>query len=202
MDPKAITKAKARFRIAKEQLASCEKAENHQRFSGAWYLFLIAAKNVYTTLEQGSKISAQSRQWFGAKKKERKDDPLLQYLFQARDDDEHGLDEVTALSPGYLGIGKSAPGFSSSLSISNLTIDGNGQVSVGSITSHDGLPVLIEQRGPHSTLVPVTGRGGVVYQPPKMHLGEPIPEPLPVPIGNLGLAYLERLLADAESRAA
>lgn len=201
MDPKAVRKAKSRFRIAKEQLASCERAESHERFSDAWYLFLIAAKNVYTTLEQGSKASPQSRQWFGAKKQERKDDPLLQYLFQARDDDEHGLDEVTELSPGFLGIGKAAQGFSNNITISSLSFE-NGKLNIGPITSNDGLPVLIEQRGPHTVLAPVTARGNIVYQPPTTHLGVQIPEPLPVPVGNLGLAYLEALIADAEARAA
>lgn len=118
MNLNAITKAESRLRLATQQLESCSNAANHNDFADAWYLFLVAAKNVLTTLEQGAKSSAQSRQWFGAKKQERKDDPLLQYLFQARNDEEHGLADVTKLKAGYFAIGGFDPSGESSSAVS------------------------------------------------------------------------------------
>ena len=201
MDPKAVTKARARLRIARQQLEAAEKSASYHAFTDAWYLFLVAAKNVYTTLEQGAKASAQSRQWFGGKKNDRKSDELLQYLFQARDDDEHGLADVTMLNPGFLGIGKAAEGFSHSMSIS-MSTDEHGTPTIHKLESHDGLPILIEQKGPHAVLLPVTGRSSIRYDVPTQHLGKPLPDDLPLTVGKLGLAYLEALVAEAEARAA
>jgi hypothetical protein len=117
MDSKAITKARSRLRVSEKALNELAECNDYQTFSDTWYTFLVAWKNIYTALEQGSKASAQSRQWFGAKKQARKGDKLLQYLFEARNDDEHGLNDSTALDPGGLAIGVSKPGYSRSMHI-------------------------------------------------------------------------------------
>jgi hypothetical protein len=200
MDAKAVAKARQRLKLATEKLREAEIATTHEAFAGAWYFFLIAAKNVYTSLEQGAKTSAQSRQWFGAKKNERKTDPLLQYLFQARDDDEHGLGDVTKLEPGSLAIGKARPGFSSNMSIS-LSTDGSGRPTIHRLESHDGLPILIEEIRAHFRLLPVTGRGDVTYDPPTHHLGAPLLDNQPIIVGNLAIEYLTRLIEEATTRA-
>jgi hypothetical protein len=201
MDYKAISKSRARLKLAQQQIDQAGKASSHDEFAGSWYLFLIAAKNVYTSLEQGAKVSAQSRQWFGAKKNERKTDPLLQYLFQARDDDEHGLGDVTKFQPGSLAIGKASPGFSSNMSIS-MSTDALGRPTIHELRSHDGLPILIEETRPHSILLPVTGRGNVTFHPPKEHLGQKLTDSLPLTVGRLGLSYLATLIDEAEGRVA
>lgn len=201
MDPRAVIKAKARLNIARQQLESARVSNTYSEFSDCWYLFLVAAKNVYTTLEQGAKANAQSRQWFGGKKDDRKCDPLLQYLFQARDDDEHGLADVTKLEPGHLAIGKAAPGYSRSMTIS-MSADERGVPTIHELQSNDGLPVLIENIPSRAVLLPVTGRGHIIYPVPDSHLGSAISDQSPVHIGELGLAYLTALVADAELRAA
>jgi hypothetical protein len=197
MDPKAIYKAKSRLRIAEKSLAELETAKSHQEFEDVWYSFLVAARNVYSALELGAKSTAQARQWFGGKKEERKRDSLLQYVFQARHDDEHGLEPVTELAPGSIAVGKNAPGFSTSMTIRNLEIV-NGHMTIGEIISHDGKPVLIEQTPPHTKLATVTGRGGIKFPPPSEHLGKPLESNLPIPVGRLCLAYLQALVSEAE----
>jgi hypothetical protein len=196
MNPKAVEKARERLRLASDKLEEAAAAPNYAAFCGAWYFFLTAAKNVYTTLEQGAKDSPQSRQWFGAKKNERKSDPLLQYLFQARDDNEHGLSDVTKLEPASMAIGRIKPGYSNAMTL-NVTTDDRGKPTIHKAVSHDGLPILVESKSSHAALVPVTGRGNITYNPPKSHLGSPLPDDLPVTVGRLGLAYLELLVADA-----
>lgn len=199
MDPRAIAKAHQRLRLATKQLAAAEAAHSYDDFSDAWYLFLIAAKNVYTCLEQGAKVSPQSRQWFGAKKNERKNDPLLQYLFQARDDDEHGLGDVTKLNPASVAVGKRAPGYSSHIALS-ISTDSAGSATIHELQSLDGLPVLIEPTQAHAVLLPVTARANVTYPPPEKHLGVRLSDGLPLTVGKLGIAYLEALVAEADAR--
>lgn len=201
MDRRAVAKARTRLDQARDKLREAEAAQDYGTFSAAWYFFLIAAKNVYTCLEQGSKVTPQSRQWFGAKKNERRNDPLLQYLFQTRDDDEHGLGDVTELQGERFAIGKADPGFSKEVSI-HMTTDEHGRPTFHRLEGRDGLPVLVEHTPAHAILLPVTGRGGVVYNPPKRHMGNALPDSLPLTVGNTGLSYLAQLVSEAHARAA
>src|SRR3546814_16981731 len=77
MNPKALHKAQLRLRVASKTAADLKDCKTYGEFSDAWYIFMHAAKGIYTMLEQGSKPTPQGRQWFGGKNKERKDDPLL-----------------------------------------------------------------------------------------------------------------------------
>ena len=53
----------------------------------------------------------------------KKSDPLLQYLFQARDDDEHGIDPITTRDPGGFVVGARKPGFSGSMIINHIEVN-------------------------------------------------------------------------------
>ncbi len=75
MNRSAVEKAKARLRVARKALAELKESRTFSDFSDAWYVLLTSSKNVYTVLEQGAKTSAQSKQWFGAKKQARKTRP-------------------------------------------------------------------------------------------------------------------------------
>ena len=195
MDPVALKKARSRLRVARkavEDLATCKDYDN---FTDVWYIFLTASKNVYTVLEQGAKGSPQSRQWFGTKKQERRGDALLQYIYQARNDDEHGLLPVAKSVSGSLQIGVSKPGYSTSTVINSTP---NGGFHVASI---DGRPVLVEQTFPHIRLMQVRDRGGKLYDPPEKHMGSKIPSNMPLPVAELTTAYLEAMIGEAEALA-
>jgi hypothetical protein len=197
MDPRAISKAHSRLRLVEKSITELELCKSHQEFEEAWYTFLVAAKNVYTTLEQGAKVSPQARQWFGGKKQQRKDDPLLQYLFQARDDDEHGLEPVTKHQPGNIKIGVSKPGYASGIMGGSILIQ-NGNVTMRDVQSTDGKPILVEVEPAHSQLAPVTGRGNIIYPPPTEHMGHKLESNLPIPVAKLALSYLKALVSEAE----
>ena len=199
MDSKLIAKAQSRLRIATKAIVELKAATNHQDFSDTWYTFLTAAKNVYTSLEQASKDTPQCRQWFGAQKARRKSDELLQYLFQARDDEEHGVEAATELHQGSIGIGVMKPGFSSSMHIRSIAFDREGKMAMDA-TSSDGKPILVEVTPPHSILKPVTGRGNIMYDPPISHLGKPLPDNKPLTVAELGLTYLSDLVEQAGKR--
>lgn len=194
----AIVKARSRLRIAERALSAASNAKTYEAFTDAWYTFLVAAKNVYTMLDKGAKASAQSRQWFGAIKQHRKNDPLLQYVFQARDDDEHGLQPVAHFVPERVALGVKRPGLSGRLS-GEFYVDGNLNVHILKLNEPMGLG--IEKRPSKATLIPVTGRGGVVYDVPHMHEGKPIGNQTPYGIGQLTLAYLTALVDEAQTRA-
>ena len=196
MDVKAIIKAKSRLRVAEKALAELAASQRYEEFSDTWYTFLVATKNVYTVLEQGSKVTPQSRQWFASVRQARKDDELLQYLFEARNDDEHGLENSTEHVPGRLAIGVAREGYSTSVRL-NGTIGPGGSLNVESL---DGKPVLIEQTLPHARLVSVQARGNRTINPPLSHLGVRLRDTSPLAVATLSLTYLTALVNDAESR--
>jgi hypothetical protein len=196
MNPKAVEKAKSRIRVAEKALSELTACPDYPTLTDTWYTFLVSAKNVYTVLEQGAKVSPQSRQWFGAKANERKNDELLQYMFQARNDDEHGLEDVTKLKPGSVAIGVNAPGFSNHIIAQDITIN-NGQISIRDVQSGDERPVLIEVTPPSAHLVPIRGRG-VLFPIPTTHLGKPVENQSPYAVAELCLTYLSKLVDEAE----
>lgn len=92
MNPQAVLKSSEKFRAALKAITRMRAEPIEMQKRDDWQFFLVAFKGIYTVLEQGAKASAQSRQWFGAKKAQRKADPMLDYLFHARNDEEHGLE--------------------------------------------------------------------------------------------------------------
>lgn len=192
MNPKALTKAKIRLRTAEKVVDNLAQCEDYDTFSELWYVFLTSSKSIYTVLEQGAKASPQSRQWFGGKKKERRTDPLLQYIYQARNDDEHGIEPTTEHVQGSLAIGVNRPGYSNHMTIS-------GSLKTGFwATSHDGKPVLVERTLPHVRLVIIHGRDEkIVYDPPTEHMGQPLTDTSPSNVAQLGLNYLSSLVEEA-----
>ena len=194
MDPLAITKARSRLLTAKSALGDLPTCRDYNLFAARWYVFLVAFKGVYTLLERGAKTSPQSRQWFGAKIQERRSDPLLQYIYQARDDDEHGLNPVTTRVPSRLSIGGRGPDHT-------LQFDVTGPEGLGGaleVTGGDGKPVLFEYTPAHAQLIRVRGRDEKnTYEPPEEHLGVKLASNLPAAVGELAAAYLEEMITEA-----
>jgi len=211
MDSRAIEKAKSRLRVAKRALSDLKGSATFGDFADHWYVFLTSAKNVYTVLEQGAKDSPQSRQWFGAKKQIRKDDPLLQYLYEARNDDEHGLGNSVSLTPERHEIGVAQDGYSRSMTLNggpfrNVTVTGCGTAVVFEggpppsdlkVTALDGKPVLAKRTPATTVLTEVTARGDRKYAPPKEHLGNAITDCSPIGVAEIAITYLSSLLEEA-----
>jgi hypothetical protein len=59
--------------------------------SHSWYTL----QPVFTKLEQGAKSHPKSQPWSGPVKHQRRTDALLQYIHQARNSDEHGIQRIT-----------------------------------------------------------------------------------------------------------
>jgi hypothetical protein len=193
MNPVAIAKAKERLTTAKTLIERIENCRTYQEFKSEWYLFLVTTKNIYTTLQIGSKTSAKSSQWYGAKIVFHENDELLQYLYIARNDAEHGLSPGTEYVPGELILGVTGHGLSNAFML-------NGSIGTGlRATSLDGLPIGVKETRPHAKLITVTDKGGNKFAPPTSHLGQPITDRSPLAIARLASSYLESLIREAET---
>jgi hypothetical protein len=155
--------------------------ENLNEARRFWSAFLTHANRVFSKLQQGSKIGS-SQPWYGGIIRERRTDPLLQYIHQARDADEHGdvlLGQDTV-------VRHVAPGVRILVTHDAIA---TGGPPLGSFMD---LPVL--------SLLPVKTRSGT-YPPPTSHLGQPIYPSIQV-VASATLAYLVQIMAEAKSRMA
>ena len=199
LDAKFLAKAKLRLRSLERAVAGLRQAETFADFQDEWYFFLVSFKTVYTALEQASKATGPDQVWFGLKKSERKNDPLLRYLYQARDDAEHGLSEGLDLEPGSLAIGVNREGASTHIHIEELRLE-DGVAHVKGFKGLDDKPVLIEHSAPKAVLRTVICRGPVSYHPPSEHLGKSLANPSPLNVAELGFSHLTELVREAANR--
>lgn len=186
-------KAAQRLKLSKKAAVDLRFARTFDEFEDAWLTFLLHAKGVYVQLKAACKGNAKAMQWLGAKNAERRNDALMQYVFQSRDFAEHEPGAGARLEPGSLAIGVSSPGMSTS-----VRLDGSFETGL-KVTSMDGKPIKIVNTPTHIKLLPVTARGGIVHQPPAMHLGRLINEPTPPVVADLCNDYLEGVLKEAEA---
>ena len=168
---------------------------NSSEFQTHWLDFLIQWKGTYAKVQQAAKDTPQEIQWFGDVNRERRKDPLLRWLFEARNDGEHGTD-ISAKHNG--------PGFSFTMHGKELLlrVNADGSLYLGPV----GKPVALDDGKvvedvvidpAESRLLPVKEFDGIRTVPvPEFHLGEPI-QPIPRVAAELGLKWLQSLVATA-----
>ncbi|MEH6697092.1 MAG: hypothetical protein V7672_00180 [Brevundimonas sp.] len=188
MKTKAITQANDRLRRAKAALARVASASSFEDLSEAWSDFLLLSNGVYFKLALGAVGCGKSEAWRGRKRRERKVDELLQYLHQARNSDEHGIEPVAEMK-GKLSI--SGFGYLRGLVAIPLE-DGSAKIAL------DADPEVEVSFSTYAALVPVTNsEHGDTFQVPTCHLGHALVNPTPQRAGKLFVSYLERLIAEA-----
>lgn len=188
---KAIAITQARIRLEKAKAAGAVVSVNFDKatIESAWADFLIAAAGIYSKLEQGAKGNGKSEGWFGRRRHERKQDPLLSYLHHARNAEEHGLD-ASGVGHGIDLIDHNK----------NTKIDRDCDGRITNITMTVGSEISLQVVPPGLRLYTVKDtRYGDQFDPPQTHLGRPIQQPLADHAVALALAYLEEMIGDAET---
>lgn len=194
MDPNAVEQAAERLTRAEKALQDLKHSSSFVEAEAAWRDFLLAINSIYSKLEQGAKTSGKSKAWFGRKKNERKNDPLLRYLHFARNSDEHGIERITERQAGSTLLEKPM----------NRPLEFNEQVP-GTITKFDpdtrtliGEAANITIDGPHLMLVTAhDSRFGDSCDPPKEHFGENVDHRYPLGVGEAALPHFVRMISDA-----
>ncbi|MDF2368309.1 hypothetical protein [Sneathiella sp.] len=194
MHPKAVEDAKIRFRHAKGflELMSSDKSFEFKNFEEAWIQFLGAINTIFSKLEQGSKINQKSKSWYDGVKHQRRKDPLLSYLRQARNSEEHTLEGSSDKT-----------GFTAHTNRKDVKIVRSGKkdnhievVVPENVKKGDELFTI---RGPGIYLIDVIdGRSGKLFQVPKEHLGQSIENTTPLEVASKALMYMENLISEAE----
>ncbi len=196
MKKAAIQKSRIRLARANQALDKLCKSQNFDAFSEAWTDFLLAANSIFSILEKGALSDATTKQWFFSKKKQARKDPLVRYMVQARNADEHGIEPVAEPVPGHIAIGVGGE----SVYIKSLTI-GGGHVR-GEILPVEGRFPTVEIQNAHPRLITVKDdRFGDSFDPPAEHLGKKLSDASPLTVATLMMRYLSGLIDEAANLA-
>jgi hypothetical protein len=187
------------LRPAKNDLASAARAvermklsTDREEFEAEWRDFLNCIEKVWVKTERACQpFRQQFEPWQGQYTRLRRKDMLLRYLKQARDADNHSIQDVMEITPGGIGLRAGASG---SVYIRELSIDAKGQIKIDA--SDD---VIVEIINPKVVAVKVLNNGEW-YNPPSTHLDNPVSDHHPVTLAELGLKFYEKFIAEAEQR--
>ncbi len=192
----AIDKASDHLELARSAIARMVLDDGPRAYSQAWSDFLSQASRFYSKLEQGAKGCNQSQPWFGRMKAQRKDDPLLAYIHQARNSDEHSLDYVVAETGDAL-VGTVVGGAKEVHMAAEVMIDAAGKVHVRNAeTKTPDALVSLKLENPRMDLVPVRNYGAK-FEVPILHLNKPIVFNSPPTVAKLAVDYMAAMLAEA-----
>lgn len=188
MRPDALKQAEERLCRARQSLQVLETRGDRSDRESAWLDLITALGTVYSKLEQGSKGNGKSSAWFGRRKNERRVDPLLQYLHQARNAAEHGIARGARYAKQAVSFTGMKPGTMAGL---KMTPDGLKPFS----TDPDMQLNFVED-----DLALMTVRNqGAMFHPPTSHLGAPLKKTGARDVAKLAVEYVDAMVEDARS---
>lgn len=185
----AIEKSRERLRRGALAIEGMEKANNATQFAECWEALLVALKAIGEILRTGAKGHNPSEIFLKDRWTELSADPLIKYLLEARNVEEHGLEPTAKFESSRLTIG--GPGEA-------IRINGNlGPGGSFQVTPLGGSKVTITYQPSETTLLPVTDRSGQLWPVPETHFSNPIRDQSPISISRLGLTVFSTLVTEA-----
>lgn len=191
MDDKAFAAAKEKLALSRERLAEMKAAEDIVRLNRAWSEFLTEAQRVFTRMRKATN-DGPSKGWFDGILNVRGDDDLLSYILHARNAEEHGIERITSARPGGLKVNIGGDGYVDSMKIEQ-------KADAVKVTYRGKNPITFEPIAASVDLIAVLDRG-IMYQPPKTHLGEKLSAVTPIAVAELAQAYLDKIMTEADEK--
>lgn len=182
-DPRSVSPPRISFNRVLSLLDDMRGAESLDAMADSWELFLIYHHRTWNRCEKYYPVYPFWGQLHAKYKYLRKRDPLLQYVHQARNADEHGLALVAVTRPAFAVVsgGTLMPG-------SVITGDGQSVLALGSTARVVFHPASVVAN-------PVMNRGEV-YQPPVMDGQEQPPVLL---LAEAAVDFYRRLFMEVDS---
>ena len=185
VDQKAVDAARIEYGRAAQAAETIRTSNNFEEIKTAWSSFLVSSGRIYTKLEQGSKTDESSRTWWGKQVHERRSDPLLCYLWHARNVDEHTLQNIAEFKEATVKSAEPTPDDVEALN-SALANEQRPTAILG----------LLEVVWAHVKMLDVLDRG-VRYCPPTKRLALEITDTSPANIVTLALSFFEEMISEA-----
>lgn len=172
-----------------ELLEQLHSVTSPNEFDDRWQRFLGHLERVWNKCQNHFGKSPKWHGWKGRYEKQRRIDPLLSYLTNARGAHEHTVSDITDKKPSSIGLGA---GPSGTVHIKRLTIGPNGQIQ-GDWDGDLKVTFNPERVDP----APIINRGKT-YAVPTTHLGTALCDTTAVTLGRFGLAFYKQLVSDAD----
>ncbi len=175
-------------------LSQMLNAKNRIEFEQGWTRSIDCIEEFWTRFfDEGKNSFSNFQPWAGSFDSERKNDQLLQYLYQARHQSQHGRIALE-WEEGQLQI---APGFSGHLR--GLKIFPDGTFELDATPVHPSVrDATVVFSGGNARLPVVNNRKcKQLFNPPKEHRGVPLDDLSPTHVTRLGLKYYVNILNKA-----
>lgn len=182
--------SKAELRAAARSIQDMDNASDFEEFEHNWKVFLFCTEKLWEKLEKACDKSSKFPPWQGKYRRIRKKDPLLRYLKQARNADNHSIQDLNFINSGSFTVTRTDP---------QTGIAGTKHISQEESLNYNPDELFINLFAPHPEVLPVVNKG-VRYDPPKSHMGERIDDLHPSTLAALGLEFYSRLIGEAEVR--
>ena len=186
VDP--LKHSRAELTAAERAIDAMRQAPTLEEFEAEWRDFLNHLEKAWIKVERACQPQAAAFQpWQGMYLRLRKKDMLLRYLKQARDADNHSIQDIAEVKPG---------------SQSYRFINPSGghikrmEIVDGVVRHYEGDPMTVEIRPPEPVAVRVQNRGEW-FNPPTSHLDQPVESQHPVYLAELGLRFYTRFVQEA-----
>ena len=179
---------------SKKNFEAMKSSKNLDEYEENWRDFVTNLEKVWIKSEREClEFKNKFQPWQGKFKNERRIDPLLKYVKNARDVDTHSIQEIVEKQKGYTTVNpidNNKP-----LQIKNLLI-ANGEISF----DESSQPLIMEQHTAKIVVIPFTNQG-TVYLPPEFHRGQRLQDKTnPIEIAQLAINYYENYLNEIENK--
>lgn len=182
---------RAELAAASRAIVAMQNAKTMDEFESDWRGFLNCLEKIWQKVERSCQPMRNTFEpWQGTYHGLRKKDMLLRYLKQARDADNHSIQDVAKIQPGSMGYKFINPngGYIKHMEIKN-----------GQVVHYEGDPMIVEETPPHPVAIAVKNNGEW-FNPPTSHLGQAIPNHHPVTLAELGLKFYAAYIDEVESK--
>lgn len=174
---------------AKKSLEEIKSASSIQEMEESWKAYLHRIERTWNRVLHHYGKSPNWNGWQATVLKQRKSDPLLSYLINARGCDEHTGEDIVSRKSGGITVGTSDGG---PLYIKEFSISGDGFRFEGSSNAS------IEFSSAGIALKSIVNRGRE-YQPPTEHLGTPLASVTMIDIAQAGINFYDGFIGRVEA---
>lgn len=183
-----------KLREAETALAKMQSAHDRVSYEAAWSQFVDSIEEFWCGFfDEGKTTFTSFQPWAGTIVKERKDDDMLQYFYQARHQSQHGRIPMTWEQPQLI-LGH---GFAGRMYGLRIHPDGSYEPRAEPNNS-DGHPFLVEHEFGKPILPTIENkRQKQTFPAPSTHNGNPIADRSPNAVARLVLDYYEHVLSRA-----
>lgn len=183
--------SKAELRAARRAIEAMSSSDSMDKFESEWREFLTCLEKVWTKVERTCQPHRNTFQpWQGQFQALRKKDMLLRYLKQARDADNHSIQDMTEIKP--------------EVTILDFVNPNGGhihhmEIRNGKVVAYQGDPMVQKTTPQHPVAVPVQNNG-IWFNPPTSHLGKAILNLHPITLAELGIAFYSNFVEQVEGK--